>query len=74
MVTKLKMGFRNEMTNGHKIENCVQNEMTNGHKIEKWVQSEMIKLEQQNLAQKLEPEQDDGLSQKREQKLGHKLV
>ena len=63
MATTLQSGFR---TKGHNIENWVQNEMTDGHKSWKlgsergdgWPQ----KLEQQISAQKLDPEQDDGLS------------
>ena len=45
---------QNEMVKDHKIENWVQNELTDGHK----------KLQQENWAQKLDPEQDDGLSTK----------
>ena len=31
MVTQLKFGVQNGMTNGHKIESRVQNGMTKGH-------------------------------------------
>ena len=63
---RAEMWVQNEVTNGHKIENWAQN-------IENWVQNELTdghkKLEQQNLAHKLIPEQDDGLSRNLEQKL-----
>ena len=31
MVTQMRIGVQDGMTNGHKIENRVQNGMTNGH-------------------------------------------
>ena len=39
MVTQMRIGVQNGMTNGHKIENRVQNEMTNGHTIGNRVQN-----------------------------------
>ena len=53
---------QNEMTDGHTIENWVQNEMTNGHKLENWAQNEVTDGHKSRMAQKLDPEQDDGLS------------